>query len=119
MSEAGHHQPMRQPRAVAALAVLLGILLNVAGPASAHLNRDSRAALGNGEIARNAQGLRVAARTGDDGADERLPALLSPQPGIVTDLLSVRPAADPDSATAAPQFSVSSSPYRARAPPAA
>lgn len=120
MSETGQSRPGRKPRAVAALAVLLGLFLNVAGPTSAHMAQGSRAALGNGEMVRGGSGLRLAARNGDDGADrEDLPAVLPPQPRIVTALLSTRPAAS----FASPSLSVAPAGpaphYRARAPPAA
>lgn len=121
MSETGQNKPGRKPRAVAALAVLLGLFLNVAGPSSAHMARDSRAAaLGNGEMVRGGSSLRLANRNGDDGADrEGLPAVLPPQPRVVTTLLSIRPAA-PVANIVAPAPPARSTPhYRARAPPAA
>lgn len=120
MSETGQSKPGRKPRAVAALAILFGLFLNVAGPTSAHMAQDSRAALGNGEMVRGGSGLRLAARNGDDGADrEDLPAVLPPQPGIVTALLSVRPvAAFANAAVSAPPTEPAPH-YRARAPPAA
>jgi hypothetical protein len=120
MSETGQNKPGRKPRAVAALAILFGLFLNVAGPSNAHMAGEARAALGNGEAVRNGSALRVAARNGDDATDrEGLPAVLPPEPRIVTSLLSIRPGAAFTGAAASVPPAEPALHYRARAPPAA
>lgn len=110
---------MRKPGAVAALAVLFGLLLNVAGATGAHPARDGRTSLGNGEIVRSAAGTRLATRAGNDDADrESVAAVLPPPPRIVTARLSIRPAATSHNATASARTSEPTLSYRARAPPA-
>lgn len=108
-------------RPVAALFVLFGLLLNVAGATGAQLDRDPRAArLGNGEIVRTAAGPRLASRIDDDGGDEsETLAALPPAPQIV----ALATAAYPSGASVAPapagQPLDPCFPYQARAPPAA
>ena len=115
-----HEELRRTGRPVAALFVLFGLLLNVAGSGPL-LARDSSAArLGNGEITRSAIAVRTAGRTSEDGADrDEALALLPPPPNVVTELLSVGPANLSVAATRAGTVRDRPFPYRARAPPAA
>ena len=115
-----HDEMRRTGRPVAALFVLFGLLLNVAGSGPL-LARDSGAArLGNGEITRSALAVRVAGRASEDGGDlDEALALLSPPPSVVTDLLSVGPANISVATSRADTAHDRPLHYRARAPPAA
>jgi hypothetical protein len=106
---------------VAALFVLFGLLLNVAGATGAQLDRDPRAArLGNGEIVRTAPGARLASRIDDDGTDQdEVSASLPPEPRIAALAATLHPAGASDALAATARPLDPRSPYQARAPPAA
>ncbi|MDQ8755055.1 hypothetical protein RCO27_02330 [Sphingosinicella sp. LHD-64] len=110
----------RKRGSVTVLALLVGLLLGLSGSGVQPQSDPNTARLGNGKILRLATGLRIAGRPDDNGTnDEASPALPPPPPTVVTELVSVRPAARvAQTAFAAasldPQFH-----YQARAPPAA
>lgn len=119
MFEQGKSKRKQGP--VTVLALLFGLLLGFSGTGGGQLqSAPNTARLGNGEILRIASNLRTVSRSDDNGPDdEAAPALLSPPPRIVTELVLVRPAAPlaqtaVSSASLDPQFH-----YHARAPPAA
>lgn len=114
------NESKRKQGRVTVLALLFGLLLGFSGGGTASKFDSNQARLGNGGIVRTAAGLRIGSRSGEDRPDtEDTPALLSPAPRIVTELVSIRPAA-PAVETAAPVPSLDARfHYQARAPPAA
>ncbi|MDB5667827.1 MAG: hypothetical protein JWL74_777 [Alphaproteobacteria bacterium] len=109
----------RKQGPVTVLTLLFGLLLGFAGP-GAQLQSDSgQARLGTGEVIRTASGLRIASRSSDDNPDHSGLALVPPVPRVVTELVSVHPAAATVPVAANPAALARHFHYQARAPPAA
>ena len=109
----------RKQGPVAVLTLLFGLLVGLGG-SGAQLQLDPGSArLGNGEVIRTASGLRLAGRSGSENPDDTDIALGPPAPQVVTELVSVRPAAATVPAAANAAAFAPNIHYRARAPPAA
>jgi hypothetical protein len=109
----------RKQGPVTVLTLLFGLLIGLSGPGAQLQPDPGSARLGNGEVIRTASGLRLGGRSSDGNPDDARLALVPPAPQVVTQLVSVRPAAATVTAAAnatalAPHFH-----YQARAPPAA
>jgi hypothetical protein len=107
---------------LAALLILLSLFLAAGSGAAGDDLRAPAARLGAGRHVSSTALLPAGARNPSDdemsgtGAD---PSLLPPPPGIVTERLSARPAAEPAAAEPGSIRRAPSASYRARAPPAA
>ena len=102
------------------LTLLFGLLLGFAGGTGVPLQADPSAAqLTFGESLRRSASLRTA-RPGEERPDaDDATALLPTPPSVVTELLSLRPAAAASPSASSATFADRQVPYQARAPPAA
>ncbi len=114
-----HQESKRKQGPVTVLALLFGLLLGFSGGGAAPQFDSNTARLGNGEI-RLAANARIGTRSGEDRPDkDDAPALLASTPRIVTELVSVRPAATAADAVVPATAFAARFHYHARAPPAA
>jgi hypothetical protein len=115
-----HGETQRKRGSVKALALLVGLLLGISGGGIQAQPDPGSTRLDNGRIQRLAPSLRAASRSDDSGLDdEASPALSSPSPTVVTELVSARPAAQTVPAAFAATSLDARFHYHARAPPAA
>ena len=105
---------------VAVITLLFGLLLGFAGGTGVPLQADPAAAqLTFDESLRRSASLRTV-RSGDERPDsDEATALLPTPPGVVTELLSLRPAAAASPSASSATLADRPVPYQARAPPAA
>ena len=104
---------------VTVLTLLFGLLIGLSGPGAQLQTDPGTARLGAGEVVRTTSGLRLGSRSSDDNPDDQGLALVPPAPRIVTELVSVRPAAATVPAAANAAALAPHLHYQARAPPAA
>lgn len=110
----------RSKGAIAALALLLGMLVGAAdAPASRTGATPLPSAVGQNDAVKGGPLLRAAGRSSEDERERTGPPLPHRGAAVETAIVARRDGAGPDTAHAAPPPSSLQFPYRARAPPAA